>query len=135
MRVLTAVSLLALAIPHASADRRGIMLQGEWHAVELHTAKGKANIDNLEYGLLVEADRFVFTHFEGTGKGKVVLDARAGRLDLVGDKATLYCAYRLDKGTLTLAIWAKAEARQAAPSTEKGGIVFVLVRVKRKLDT
>jgi uncharacterized protein (TIGR03067 family) len=111
------------------------MLQGEWHAVELHTAKGKANIDNLEYELVVEGERFVFTHFEGTGKGKVALDARAGRLDLIGDNATLYCAYRLDGDTLTLAIWAKAGARQAAPSTDKGGIVFVLARVKRKLDT
>jgi hypothetical protein len=99
MRILTAVSLLALIVSNANADRRGTMLQGHWHAVELRTAKVTANIDNLEYGLVVEGDRFTFTHFEGTGKGKVALDARAGRLDLVGDKATPYCTYRLDGDT------------------------------------
>jgi hypothetical protein len=52
------------------------------------------------------------------GKGKLALDARAGRLDLIGDKATLYCAYRMDGDTLTLAIWSNATDRQAAPSTD-----------------
>jgi hypothetical protein len=46
----------------------------------------------------------------------------------------LYCTYRLDGDTLPL-VWGKVGDRQAAPSTEKGGFVFVLVRGKRKLDT
>jgi hypothetical protein len=61
--------------------------------------------------------------------------SRTGRLDLVGDKATLYCTYRLDGDTLTLAVWGKVGDRQAAPSTDKGGIIFVLARVKKEPDT
>jgi hypothetical protein len=66
--------------------------------------------------------------------GKTVIDAKAGRLDLVSAKATLYCAYPLDGGKLTIAVWNNAADRQDAPSTNKGGIMFVFTRTKKTAD-
>jgi hypothetical protein len=97
----------------------------------LETAKGAAPIANLDFGLTVEGDKFTFKHFEGAMTGKlVVVDAKAGKVDLVGAKGTLYCTFRIEDGTLTLAVWGKADDRQAAPSTDKG-MVFTLVRAKK----
>jgi hypothetical protein len=91
----TVLRLTKLRLPVVSSSfKQTLIKQYVKHGVGLRTAKGTANIDDLEYGLVVEGDRFVFTRFEGTGKGKVALDAGASRLDLVGGKATLYCAYR-----------------------------------------
>jgi hypothetical protein len=40
IRTPAALTLPVLTTQHASADRRGVPLQGEWRAVELRTAKG-----------------------------------------------------------------------------------------------
>jgi hypothetical protein len=133
IRMLTTLAVLALALPQAATGCQDAPpLQGEWKVVEFRTAKGAIKIEALAFALTIDGERYRFTHFEGSGTGKVAIDAKAGRLDMIGDKATLYCSYRLEGNTLTLGIWAGATDRQAAPSPDKGGMVFVFERAKKE---
>jgi hypothetical protein len=132
MRALLIVTSLALPTgPQATPS-----LDGDWRAVELRTAKGTTELQNGSVALNLSGGKFRLVMLECQGSGKTVIDSKAGRLDLMGEKETLYGAYTIDGDILTLALWGTAADRQAKPSTDKGGMVFVFQRQKKKmLDT
>jgi uncharacterized protein (TIGR03067 family) len=132
LTTMTTLAVLAFSLP--SQDKTP--LEGKWVVYMVETkAEGATMILNTDYVLTVNGDKFTFKHLidgqEGTTTGDLVIDTKAGKLDLVGAKGTMYCAYRLEKDTLTLAVWHKAEDRQGAPSTDKSGLVFMLGKVKK----
>jgi hypothetical protein len=129
MRPLLIVTCLALPTgPQATPS-----LDGDWRAVELRTSKGTAELQNDSVVLNLDGGMFQLVMLGSHGSGKTVIDAKAGRLDLVGEKESLYGTYTMDGDTLTLALWGTAADRQAKPSTDKGGMVFVFQRQKKKM--
>jgi hypothetical protein len=67
---------LALALPCAQVAAE---LQGHWHMLTVETAKGKASVESLDVALVIDTGgRYSCTTIEGTGTGKVVVDAKVG---------------------------------------------------------
>jgi hypothetical protein len=108
---------------------RPYALAGDWRAVELQTSKGKADTSRLEWGLYVEGNRFRFVGPDGQGTGKLVR-GKAGLVELVGAKGTLYGSWTIEGDRLTLALWGREADRLPTPSTDNGGIVFVFMRAR-----
>jgi uncharacterized protein (TIGR03067 family) len=111
-------------------------LKGAWKATRLQVGKKARELLALEWTLDFQADRWTMKHPDGAGGGKVRLDlaGRPPRIDLIGDKgATLFCAYRLDKGRPVLCWWPKAKDRQDTLDPEKQdppGVLLVMERPK-----
>src|SRR5262245_45699957 len=109
-------------------------LDGHWESVRLETAKGASDLATPLFELTIAGDRYTFASPEGSGNGKAVLDAKAGRLDLVGKEATLHCTYRVADGRLVLTAWPSAEARQKGGDALKAGaFVVTFEKMKQKL--
>jgi hypothetical protein len=124
---------LLAAVCIAFAPQAATSIEGDWTATELRTAKGTVELSG-GITLNLAKGRFVFVQPLGEASGKVTIDTKAGRLELVGDKGTLYGSFTLKGDTLTLALWGAEADRQAAPSTEKSGVVFVFRRKGKLID-
>jgi hypothetical protein len=124
---------LLAAVCIAFAPQAATSIEGDWTATELRTAKGAVELSG-GITLNLAKGRFVFVQPLGEASGKVTIDAKAGYIDLVGDKGTLYGSFILNGDTLTLALWGAEADRQAAPSTDRGGIVFVFRRKDKLID-
>jgi uncharacterized protein (TIGR03067 family) len=113
-----------------------VRLKGAWKAISLQVGKKAVQLQAAEWSITFDGDRWTMKVPEGSGTGKVRLDltGRPPRMDLIGDKrATLYCAYRLDKGRLVLCWWPKAQERQGTLDPEKQdppGVLLVMERPK-----
>jgi hypothetical protein len=80
--------------------------QGDWRAVELSKEKGTVELLADTIVLELHHGPFRLVWGDDEGRDQVKLDAKAGRLDLVGKYDTSYGVYSLDEATGRLTRWA-----------------------------